>query len=68
VFDRASKAMNDLRIIPRLVVVMLSVQAYNVGEWYMALAAPTMEQSAFVTTFYTLALPAAFKFYMSKGL
>lgn len=66
-FSDIAKAIDDLRIIPRLVVMMLSVQAYNIGEWYMLLPAPTMEQSAFVTTFYTLALPAAFKFYMSKG-
>ncbi|WP_372809310.1 hypothetical protein [Litorivivens sp.] len=52
------------QVIPNLMMVALGYQAFTMGEWFMALPAPSANQSAFVTAFYTLALPAAMKFYL----
>ena len=54
------------RLIPNLMMLALGFQAFKMGEWYMALPDPSNNQAAFVSSFYTLALPAAFKFYLGK--
>lgn len=58
------KRLSALQVIPNLMMVALGYQAFTMGEWFMALQAPSANQSAFVTAFYTLALPAAMKFYL----
>lgn len=50
-----------------LMMAGLGFQAYQVGDWFMGLPDPSPTQSAFVTAFYTLALPAAFKFYIERS-
>lgn len=54
------------RVIPNCMMAALGYQAYQMGGWYMSLPDPSNNQASFVTAFYTLALPAAFKFYLAK--
>jgi hypothetical protein len=37
------------KILPRLMMIMMSVSAWRVIEWFMTLPNPTMEQSALVS-------------------
>ncbi len=37
------------KILPRLMMIMMSIQVWRVVEWFMTLPNPTMEQSALVS-------------------
>ena len=37
------------KILPRLMMIMMSVSAWRVVEWFMTLPNPSMEQSALVS-------------------
>ena len=37
------------KILPRLMMIMMSISAWRVVEWFMTLPNPTMEQSALVS-------------------
>jgi len=37
------------KILPRLMMIMMSIQVWRVVEWFMTLPSPTMEQSALVS-------------------
>jgi len=54
------------RVIPRALITLYGVQCWRVGEWFMALAAPTMEQAAFVSVLWGAAA-VWFNFYVNSG-
>jgi hypothetical protein len=37
------------KILPRLMMIMMSISAWRVVEWFMTLPNPSMEQSALVS-------------------
>ena len=49
-FDHLCDAIDEWRIVPRIVVVMYTWMFYQTTMWFMGLAAPTPEQSAFIAT------------------
>ncbi|MEQ9519466.1 MAG: hypothetical protein RLN89_08500 [Parvibaculum sp.] len=54
------------RIFPRLMLALYGVQCWRVGEWFMALSSPSVEQSAFVATIWGAAA-AWFGLYVNSG-
>ena len=51
------------KILPRLMMIMMSISAWRVVEWFMTLPNPTMEQSALVSVV-TGAMTGAFAVWM----
>ena len=47
------------KLLPRLMMIMMSVSAWRVVEWFMTLSDPTTQQSALVS-FVTGAMTGAF--------
>ena len=45
----ASQKILEWKLIPRLMMLMMSVSAWRVVEWFMTLPDPTNAQSAFVS-------------------
>ncbi|MFW0778391.1 MAG: hypothetical protein ACN2B6_11820 [Rickettsiales bacterium] len=64
--DAAANFFNKLRIAPRMLVAGYSAILFDVFDWYMALNAPSTEQTAFVSAV-TLAGGGIFKFYTETG-
>ena len=44
-----SKLVNDLRIVPRAMILMYGYIFYEVTQWFMNLVAPNSQQAAFVS-------------------
>lgn len=57
---------NDWRVFPRILCLLYAAITWQVVAWFLAIDAPTTEQSAFALT--TTASSAAwFKFYVESG-
>lgn len=48
-FIHLAKAVDAWRIFPRIFLTVYIILLYKTVEWYMQLAAPTMEQSALIS-------------------
>ena len=58
--------MNEWRVIPRLMALVVTYMGLHASHWYFTLEAPTQEQTVFIGT--TLALCVGFyKWYMESG-
>ena len=58
--------IENLRIIPRVLMVTMLVMTYRVVEWFMALPDPNPEQAALVSVM-TGALTGAFGLFLGSG-
>lgn len=58
--------IENLRIIPRLLMMTMLVMTYRVVEWFMALPDPNPEQAALVSVM-TGALTGAFGLFLGSG-
>lgn len=47
---RFANRLDELRIIPRLLVGLYGIAFWKIITWYMALPDPTSQQAAFVST------------------
>lgn len=41
------ETLDKWKILPRMMMVVITVMSYRVAEWYMSLPDPTIEQSGF---------------------
>lgn len=64
--DKLAKAMNDLRVVPRILVIGYGVLFYQVSFWFMTLVAPTNTQAAFISTMVGISA-AVFGLYTNSG-
>jgi hypothetical protein len=58
--------IENLRIIPRLLMVTMLVMTYRVVEWFMTIPDPNPEQAALVSVM-TGALTGAFGLFLGSG-
>jgi hypothetical protein len=65
--ERWSYNLDTMRLIPRVVMGAVTVFAGHVGFWFMALPAPTAEQSAFASIV-SAAYVKALDWYMANGI
>lgn len=64
--DRLAKALNDLRVVPRILVLGYGYLFYQVSYWFMTLIAPTNTQAAFISTMVGISA-AVFGLYTNSG-
>ena len=57
--------LDQWRLLPRLVMLVMIVMTYRVVEWFMSLPDPNPEQAALVSVM-TGALTAAFGLFLGK--
>ena len=55
-----------LRVFPRAAFILFLFGTWTVGDWFMDLDNPTLEQAGFASTMLATAA-AFFKFFMSEG-
>lgn len=60
------KLINDLRIVPRTMILMYGYIFYEVTQWFMNLVAPNSQQAAFVSVIVG-ASAAFFGLYVNSG-
>ena len=60
----ASQKILEWKLIPRLMMLMMSVSAWRVVEWFMTLPDPTSQQAALVSVV-TWAMTGAFAVWMN---
>jgi len=60
------KLINDLRIVPRAMILMYGYIFYQVTDWFMNLVAPNSQQAAFVSVIVG-ASAAFFGLYVNSG-
>ena len=60
----AAQKILEWKIIPRLMMLMMSISAWRVVEWFMTLPDPTSQQAALVSVV-TGAMTGAFAVWMS---
>ena len=60
----ASQKILEWKLIPRLMMLMMSVSAWRVVEWFMTLPDPTSQQAALVSVV-TGAMTGAFAVWMN---
>ena len=60
----AAQKILEWKLIPRLMMLMMSVSAWRVVEWFMTLPAPTSQQAALVSVV-TGAMTGAFAVWMN---
>ena len=60
----AAQKILEWKLIPRLMMLMMSVSAWRVVEWFMTLPDPTSQQAALVSVV-TGAMTGAFAVWMS---
>ena len=53
------------KLLPRLMMIMMSISAWRVVEWFMTLSDPTTQQSALVSVV-TGAMTGAFAVWLSS--
>ena len=61
-----AEKLDDLRVVPRILVAMYGMVFYQVADWFMSLNAPNGAQAAFVSTVVG-AGAAWFGFYVNSG-
>lgn len=61
-----AKQINNLRIVPRIIVAAYGILCWDVTRWFMAIPEPNMSQAAFVSTLIGAA-GAFFGFYTNSG-
>jgi len=64
--QKISKALDDLRIVPRLIVLMYGLLFYQASMWFMGLTTPTGTQATFISVIVGAA-GAMFGFYVNSG-
>lgn len=57
--------LDEWKVLPRLAFLAMIIMAFRVTEWYMALPAPSMEQSGFCSVVYG-ALTGSFAIWLGK--
>lgn len=62
----AAEVADAWRIFPRIFLFAYGFFCYDLSRWYMALKAPTTEQTAFATAIIGLAVPLT-GWYMGTG-
>ena len=60
----AAQKILEWKLIPRLMMLMMSISAWRVVEWFMTLPDPTSQQAALVSVV-TGAMTGAFAVWMS---
>ena len=60
----AAQKILEWKIIPRLMMLMMSISAWRVVEWFMTLPDPTSQQAALVSVV-TGAMTGAFAVWLS---
>lgn len=60
------KKFDEWRIVPRLLVMLYGLFCFYVGQWFMALPTPSMEQTTFATAIWAAA-SVWFGFYVNSG-
>lgn len=58
--------INQYRVIPRMMALVVTYMGLHASHWYFTLDAPTTEQTAFIGTVLTLCI-GFYKFYMETG-
>ena len=61
-----AKQLNDYRVVPRLLVLLYGVYAFQVGNWFMELTDPNTQQATFVSVIWGAAA-VWFNFYVNSG-
>jgi hypothetical protein len=61
-----TKLLDDLRVIPRVMMMALIVMTWRVIEWFMTLPDPSPEQAALCSVM-TGALTGAFAVFLGRG-
>ncbi len=64
IVQMAAEAILKLKILPRIMMLMMSVSAWRVVEWFMTLEDPTSQQAALVSVV-TGAMTGAFAVWMN---
>ena len=65
-WSETAKTLDELRVIPRLLIGAYGLLFYQVSIWYMQLPDPTTAQAAFISTIVGSAA-AFFGLYVSSG-
>jgi len=63
--ETAKRHFNDWKIMPRLMMLVVTVLTYQVTHWYMGLPDPTIQQSGLVSVVMG-ALTGCFGIWMAK--
>jgi hypothetical protein len=63
---KLAQAVDDWRLVPRILVVLYGHLFYNVADWFMNIPDPTIAQTGFVSTIVGSAA-AIFGLYVSSG-
>ncbi|MEW8064174.1 MAG: hypothetical protein AB2797_13745 [Candidatus Thiodiazotropha sp.] len=63
---KIADVLNDLRIMPRMVVFGYAWMMWDVSQWFMKLPAPLGSQAAFIATMIGAA-SVVFGFYVNSG-
>lgn len=61
-----AKMIDDLRVVPRLLMVGMLFMTYRVVEWFMTLPEPSLEQAGLVSVM-TGALTGSFGLFLGSG-
>ena len=59
----AHTILDDWKILPRLMMLAVTVMCYQVTQWYISLPTPTIEQSGFCSVVF-VCLSASFAIWM----
>jgi len=60
------EALDDYRIVPRILIIAMIVMTYRVVEWFMTLPDPSLEQAGLVSVM-TGALTGSFGLFLGSG-
>ena len=60
------ETLDQWRVIPRLLMIMMLISTYRVVEWYMALPDPTTQQTTLVSIM-TGMLSGSFGLFLGSG-
>jgi hypothetical protein len=61
-----AQMIDDLRVVPRLLMVGMLFMTYRVVEWFMTLPEPSLEQAGLVSVM-TGALTGSFGLFLGSG-
>lgn len=60
------EALDDYRIVPRILIIAMIVMTYRVVDWFMTLPDPSLEQAGLVSVM-TGALTGSFGLFLGSG-
>lgn len=61
-----AQMIDDLRVVPRLLMIGMLFMTYRVVEWFMTLPEPSLEQAGLVSVM-TGALTGSFGLFLGSG-